>query len=259
MKGLRRISVLVLSLAAVITASAQARIIPREQLEAMANPRHSADSAWLQFDSKVIAAEPMKDNDAPHVFRYVMKNAGPEAVEIKRLTSTCSCAVAVCDKRTVKPGEQAVITVTYDPKGHPGRFERRIFIYTQEGMSPAAILKLSVTVERSDRFADLFKFEMGGIRLRRSEVAFRPDGKAVERIPFVNVSGAPLKLQCDEAMLPACLGFSAEPELLEDGEEGEIIISFDPEKGVVRETMPVILKGLGVSPSRSAITVKILK
>lgn len=259
MKGLRLISVLFLGLAALVTASAQIKIIPREQLEASANPRHSADSAWLQFDSKTIIAEPMKDNDAPRVFRYSMKNTGPEAVQIMRLTTTCSCAMAVCDRKVVKPGETAVISVTYDPKGHPGRFERRIFVYTQEGMSPAAILKLAVTVGRSDRFADLYKYEMGSIRLRRPGVTFRSAAKAVERIPFVNVSGAPLKLQCDKAMLPDCLGFSVEPELLEDGEEGEIIISFDPDKGVVRETMSVIMKGLGVSPSRSAITVKILK
>lgn len=258
MKSLRLISILVLSLAPFVSASAQIQIIPRDQLEARANPRHSADSSWLEFDSRMIETE-MMDNDSPLTFRYRMRNVGPEAVQIKRLTTTCSCAVAVCDRKTVNPGDTAVISVTYNPAGHPGKFTRRIFVYTQDGMFPAATLRLAVNVKHSDRFSDQYKHQIGTIRLRRQQVVFSPGVKAVEKIPFVNLSGSPMKLECDEAMLPACLDFTVEPSVIQDKEEGEIIISFDPEKGVVRENMPVILKGTGVSPSRSTITVRILK
>ena len=80
----------------------------------------------------------------------------------------------------------------------------------------------------------------------------------MERCPFVNLSGKPLKLQCETAMLPACLQFRTEPEVVEDGASGEIVILYDPSKGDGRDKMPVILKGLGVPPSQASIVVKVV-
>lgn len=250
------ISVIVLACAALCPVQAQIKVIPREKLEAVANPRLSPDSASLEFDVRRIVAGPMNETDAPKAFRYRMTNVGDAPVSITRINTTCSCANAVYDRKTVLPGESACITVTYDPKGHPGRFERRIFVYTGEGGSPAAILSLSVNVGHAEDFSGLYHHQMGPIRLRRTEVSFNPDAKGVEKIPFVNLSGGPMSLRCDETMLPECLGFYTEPSVVGDRQEGEIVITFDPSKGRVRTRMPVILKDLGISPSRSSITVK---
>lgn len=200
----------------------------------------------------------MNEDDDPKAFRYAFRNAGPEILEVKRLVSNCSCVTAICDKKHVKPGETAEITLTYNPKGHPGKFERRVFLYTQEGNSPAAILKLEVEVDGNKDFSDIFRYQMGPIRLRRQEVTFGQDRRAVETIPFVNLSGKPLRLECDRMMLPQCLEFSVEPEVVGDRQEGMIKISFDPEKLKAARQMQVLLKNLGVSPSRSAIKVNVL-
>ena len=50
------------------------------------------------------------------------ENIGKDTVCIKRLVSTCSCAVAVCEDKVLLPGEKSEVVVRYDPKGHPGRF-----------------------------------------------------------------------------------------------------------------------------------------
>ena len=119
-------------------------------------------------------------------------------------------------------------------------------------------MSLEVNVGHAEDFSGLFHHQMGCIRVRRQEVSFRPDVKAVEKIPFVNLSGKPLKLQCDTAMLPGCLSFSVAPSVVEDRGEGEIIISFDPSKPY-RPVMMVMLKDLGVSPSRASIKVNVNK
>ena len=66
-----------------------------------------------------------------------------------------------------------------------------------------------------------------------------------------------MKLQCETAFLPECLEFKTVPEDVPDGEEGEIVISYDPEQSERHNVMKVILKGLGISPSRSTLTVKL--
>ena len=234
---------------------AQTRIIPQAQREAVSNPRHSADSADLSFAQKHIVAEPMSEDDAPKTFVYRFENVGKETVTIRRMTSSCSCASAVCHQASVRPGEGAEILVTYNPKGHPGRFERKVFVYTQEGNAPAAVLKLSVDVSSGADHSTEWPLQMGGIRLRRSEVNFVQGRKAVETVSFINLTGKTLELECEEMLLPESITFEADP--VENMAEGTMRISYDPSKPGDREAVKLILKGLGVPPSKSSITIRI--
>lgn len=241
----------------VMTADAQLRMVSREKLQEVANPALSADSASLSFEQKHIIAEPMNEDDAPKTFVYRFTNIGKETLAIKRLVSTCSCASAICQAKEVAPGASVEISVIYNPKGHPGRFERKIFVYTQDGNAPAAVLRLSVEVSTGADLSQEWPVQMGCIRLRRSEVAFSAGAKGVEHLRFINLSGKPLVLQCEEPFLPDCLSFRTEPAVVEDGAEGVIVISYDPSLPGARETMNVILKGLGLPPAKSSITVRI--
>ena len=240
-----------------MTADAQLRMVSREKLQEVANPALSADSASLSFEQKHIIAEPMNEDDAPKTFVYGFTNISREPVAIKRLVSTCSCASAVCQVKEVAPGASAEISVIYNPKGHPGRFERKIFVYTQDGNAPAAVLRLSVEVATGADLSQEWPVQMGGIRLRRSEVVFSASAKGVEQLRFINLSGRPLALQCEENFLPECLSFRTEPAVVEDGAEGVIVISYDPSLPGARDSMNVILKGLGLPPTKSSITVRI--
>ena len=252
---------------AALSASAQMRIISREKVEAVSNPRLSADSASLAFETRHIVAKSMSEDDAPVTFVYKFENKGEKDIEILRLVSTCSCASATCSVKKVAPGASAEISVKYNPKGHPGRFERKVFLYTQPGNDPAAVLRLTVDVSSRADNATQWPVQMGGIRLRTTEVAFVKGQKAVETISFLNVSGKPLKLECETAFMPACFTFSSEE--VENGAEGTIRIAYDPAKlghpsasssghlsaSGARDTFSLILNGLGLPPSKSTITV----
>ena len=240
-------------------AFSQLRILPREKVESVANPRLSRDSAALAFDTRHIVAEPMNEDDAPKTFVYRFTCAGKEPLVIKRLVSSCSCAAAVAVKTEIGPGESSQIRVTYNPKGHPGRFERKIFVYTEGEDDPAAILRLSVDVSNGADISREWPVQMGPIRLRRQEVTFADGVKAVEKMRFVNLSGKPLTLSCEEAFLPECLSFRTDPVTVADGEEGQIVISYDPSVSGSRETMKVILKGLGLPPSKATISVRLTR
>lgn len=239
-----------------MTAHAQLRMVSKEKLQEVANPRHSADSAYLEFDSRHIIAEPMNEDDAPKTFVYRFTNVGKEVIAIKRLVSSCSCATAVCTVKEVAPGASAEISVRYNPAGHPGKFERKVFVYTQDGNAPAAVLRLSVDVASGADISGEWPVQMGSIRLRRSEVTFEAGEKAVEQLRFINVSSHPVTLDVDRNFLPECLTVTLESQTVPVGEEGVISISYDPSLPGARETMKIILKGLGLPPAKSSITVK---
>lgn len=251
------ISVVSAFLLVITPAFSQIRILPREKVESVSNPRLSRDSAALAFDTRHLVAEPMNEDDAPRTFVYGFTNKGNEPLVIRRLVTSCSCAAAVALKTEIAPGESSQIRVTYNPKGHPGRFERKVFVYTEGEDAPAAVLRLSVDVSNGADISDEWPVQIGSIRLRRQEVRFSEGVKAAEKMRFINLSGKALRLSCEDAFLPECLSFRTEPETVADGEEGLIVISYDPSAPDARETMKVILKGLDLPPSKATITVKL--
>lgn len=258
MYKLRFILVCFAAMASALTAAAQLRMVSKEKLEQVSDPRHSADSAFLAFDTRHIVAEPMNEDDTPKTFVYRFTNVGEHALQIKRLVSSCSCAAAVCTVREVVPGASAEISVRYNPEGHPGKFERKVFVYTQDGNDPSAVLKLSVDVSAGADLSGEWPVQMGSIRFRRSEVTFKSGEKAVETLRFINSGDRPVSLDVDRDFLPACLSVSFDRDLVEPGEEGVIRIAFDPSMSGVREAMKVILKGLGLPPTRSTLTVTVI-
>lgn len=239
-----------------LTAGAQIRIVPREKIEAVASPRLSSDSSSLMFDTRHIVAAVMSEDDQPVIYRYEMTNVSDETVNVLRTGTTCSCVTVNASRTRIAPGEKSVLTVRYDPKGHPGRFVRKIFVYTQPGNSPAAVLELTAQVERSTDRSKLYHVQMGNIRLRSEEVRFAKGTRAVETLNFINLSGKALELECDEASLPKCLRFETVPSVVEDGGEGVIRLTYEPAEGGCGNNVPLILKGLGVSEENSTINIR---
>lgn len=238
-----------------LTSRAQIKILSRETLEAVYSPRLSSDSLYLHFDTRHIRSGEMMENDPPAVFRYEMTNVGRETIDIRRLRTTCSCLTATASRNALEPGERTQLTVRYDPKGHFGKFEHKVFVYTGPGDSPAAVLKLSVDVQSARDMKDTYRIRMGCIGLRSDRIAFARGVKAVEILNFVNLSGKPLKLGCEDMFLPQCLKFETRPEVVEEGEEGVIVLTYEPDAGQVRDQVPLILKGLGVPPGTSTIKI----
>ncbi len=228
------------------------KLVSKDKLQSVNSPKLSKDSASLGFVTKHIVAEPMTEDEAPKTFTFEFINKGRGKLEIKRVVSTCSCAQAVCPTKALSPGERSAVTVIYNPKGHPGKFERKIFVYTQDGDVPAAVLRLSVNVENGMDLSGLYPVSMGKIRLRRTGVKFTEGKDAVEKIRFVNVSGRVLRFDCDRTFLPECISFYAPPT--RPLEEGEMVIRYDSSKPGTREKLSVFLNDLGVPPSQSSLT-----
>lgn len=249
----RIILLMALALGFLPEAGAQLRMVSKEKLKSVNSPQLSRDSASLDFVTRHIVAERMTEDEAPKTFTYEFTNAGRGKLEIKRLVSTCSCAQAICTKKVVAPGEKASVMVTYNPKGHPGRFERKVFVYTQEGDAPAAVLKLSVDVESAMDISGQYPVSMGKIRLKRTSVRFKEGTDAVDRLKFINVSGRVLRFDCDRAFLPECIQFYAPPT--RPLEEAEMVIRYDSSKPGTKEKMTVFLNDLGVSPSQSSVKI----
>ena len=249
---------LILIGASAVISDAQIKILPREKVMNVASPRLAKDSASFEFDSRLIA-DSMTEDDQPRIYTYSFVNIGNEPLEISRIVTTCSCLTTLSYTGCIEAGGEGVIKLKYNPKGHPGHFERKVFVYTKLHDEPSAVLRLKVNVESGTDLSGLYPVQMGSIRLRRDHVVFKKGETAVEKIRFINLSGKDLKLECEQGFLPDYIAFDVRPAVIPDRQEGEIVISYTPTDEEPKPVVPVMLKGLGLPPSRSAINVKMEK
>lgn len=236
-------------------AMSQMKILPREKVESVTSPRLSSDSSSFRFETMHIVAPEMTEDDEPQTFVFRFRNMSEKALHIDRIVTTCSCVSAVVSDDDVPSGNDAGIEVIYNPEGHTGKFERRIFVYAEGKTDPAAVLRLTVNVGSGKDVSADWPVRMGAIGLRRSGLTFVSGVKAVEKVRFINLGKKSVRLDCEKAFLPDCLTFDCEPSVVPAGAEGVMVISYDPSKGIERPNASVILKGLGLPPMRSSIKV----
>ena len=233
------------------------RILPREQLDSVANPVAAADSP-MRFECTRIDVGTIGEEDAPSEYRYRWRNAGEEPVVITAVQTGCGCAVARYDKRPVNPGETATIAVVFHPKGHPGWFSRKIAVYTQQARRPQAVLELTGRVEPAQMPVHAYRYAFGPLRLKQTQVRLDAARRGAERIEVLNAGDRALRIAADTAVLPRYLRVVCDPEVIPPGAKADIEIGFDPAEveAELPEQIPVLLNGIALPPEQRTVTVR---
>ncbi len=237
-------------------------------IDSLSNPVVAAGSEVMCFDDVRIEAGEMNEDSAPseYVFRWTNRGRVPLAVTF--VQTTCGCAAPSYDRNPVRPGEKGTLKVTYHPKGHPGGFLRRIFVYTNLSPDlPTAVLELSGRVLPSVLPTSDYPVAMGGLLLKRSAVTFSGDARQTERIECLNAGDKELRITADAKALPA--GILVEPLTIAPGEIADLVVRFDPSKAATPSppafgravagkhpaSAPVFLKGIHLPPTQCMITI----
>lgn len=187
-------------------------------------------SVVMAFDSLSIDLGNISEDGSPVSCTFRWRNAGDEPVSVLMVRTTCACLAADFDRNPVQPGEYAHIVLTYHQKGHPGRFDRKAFVYAgSRSSAPSAILSVTGDVEPSARPVWQYPYAMGPLLLRRREIRIGGKEPQVERAVCFNDGNTPLSVTAASS-LPAGFAFRCEPEVLEPGRTGELVVTFDPEK-----------------------------
>ncbi len=91
---------------------------------------------------------------------FKVKNAGDETLVVKELPSSCACTSGDIDKKEIAPGEEATLTVTFDPNYHEepdGLFNQRVKIVSNAKNAEPPTAKIWMTMDY-DLGKDKLKF-----------------------------------------------------------------------------------------------------
>ena len=85
--------------------------------------------------------------------RFRVSNEGSEDLAIGQLTTSCSCTSASIGSQTIAPGDEAILTVIFDPDFHEEPldvFKRTVFIPTNDPNTPEAEVSILVDILESE-------------------------------------------------------------------------------------------------------------
>ena len=268
----------------------QIRIVPREQLEL----NLSADSQALAFDTTELSLTSLSEDSEPVTVVFPVKNVSSRTLYLTRVSSSCSCLQPEPFDGFLKlsPGESYEIRAVYNPEGHPGKFSRKLFVYTAASEdTPAAVLTVNADVAWSSNPQTEFPVRCGNLLLARAEVTLSggevmlsggekwPAGKTeIVSIRCYNASSKAMRLSAQTDFVPFPVVMHCEPQVLRSGERGRIVLEIGGAGvageaggcgvaggaggcgvagGVASGEYPIFLKGCGARPSESKIILKI--
>ena len=249
----------------------QIRIVPREQLEL----NLSADSQALAFDTTELSLTSLSEDSEPVTVVFPVKNVSSRTLYLTRVSSSCSCLQPEPFDGFLKlsPGESYEIRAVYNPEGHPGKFSRKLFVYTAASEdTPAAVLTVNADVAWSSNPQTEFPVRCGNLLLARAEVTLSGGEKLlackkeIVSIRCYNASSKAMRLSAQTDFVPFPVVMHCEPQVLRSGERGRIVLEIGGDgcvggDGVAGEVAsgeyPIFLKGCGARPSESKIILKI--
>lgn len=161
-------------------------------------------------------------------YDFVFKNAGQIPLFIHEVKSSCGCTTPAYSREPVLPGKMGKITVIFHPEGRPGKFDKSIRVKSSVSSSDLVLKINGEVTPGNDRYPG-YRFRIGNLKLKNKSARLDAvhAGESTEgRIAVVNDGNQPLAIQFGN--VPAYLALSLEPEILEPGQEGDVVIVCHP-------------------------------
>lgn len=108
-------------------------------------PKSSVKGPDMRFDEYVIDHGAINQDDkVEKTFKF--KNVGNEELKISSVRSTCGCTAALVSQKSIPPNGQGEIKVTFNTKGKQGIQHQKIYIQSNDPVTPIAQVQLTGTV-----------------------------------------------------------------------------------------------------------------
>jgi len=105
-----------------------------------------AKAPQLTFESHSIEFGNIKGNTATE--RYItFRNTGKDELELRAIRPNCTCVTASASKESLKPGESATITISFNPADRIGTQNKAISVYSNDPGNPVQRVTFTAYVQ----------------------------------------------------------------------------------------------------------------
>lgn len=179
---------------------------------------------------------------------FEFKNEGMAPLVLSNVRASCGCTTPKWPREPIEPGQVGQITVTYNPNGRPGRFQKTITVTSNAAEATIRLYIKGEVIPKSAKPVDNYPVKIGDLSLKTKVLDF---GNIVNTTPHVNSivyanqSGKTITVDCkSEAAFVAAQATLAE---VENKKAGQFDVAFGADRcntyGPVETKLYVIVNG----------------
>jgi hypothetical protein len=170
----------------------------------------------------------INESDGSVSFKFDFTNVGGEPLVLSNVVASCGCTTPNWPKEPVLPGAKNSITVTYNPQGRPGRFEKTITVSSNADPATQTLRIMGEVIPKTPTTEDIYPQNIDGLRMKVTQIAFNniaPAEKATQTTEVYNSTAAPMKVAFNE--IPKFVTIKITPEVIQPQGKAIIEASYD--------------------------------
>lgn len=201
------------------------------------------------------------DGRVTTVFNF--RNEGMAPLVLSNVRASCGCTTPNWTREPINPGESGQITVTYNPNGRPGRFQKTITVTSNaEEATIKLYIKGEVIPKPAQPAPDSYPVKMGNLSLKTNtlNIGTIKMGQAVTKeIEYANKTKDPVTI----AMIIPAKGTDGQVTLekANPNETGKLLFVIDSKQlktyGPVEMYAYVVINGKKILTNDYRITIKV--
>lgn len=188
----------------------------------------SADAPAVQWLSTVHDFGAFDEDMGNVTADFRLVNTGDAPLVILAARASCGCTVPSFTKDPVAPGDTATISVTYNPTGRPGKFDKKVKIETNAPEKQTVITIKGSVIGASNTLRARFPIEAGPLKLRRDVVTFGEVYKGRVKTAFLEgYNRSNDSITPSVSSLPPYLRVQVAPKVVPPGEQVTFTLFYD--------------------------------
>lgn len=187
-----------------------------------------SQKAVISFETKDYNFGKINEDDGKATYEFEFVNKGMSPLVINRVQASCGCTTPTWSKQPIEPGKSGSITVTYNPLGRPGVFNKIISVYSNAIEEQVNLKIKGEVIAKPSSDYNPYPINFGGL-LSKTKVVMLSNiekGKTgMKTVDIQNSTSNPIKPTIEH--LPNYMTATFSPEVLKPSEEGKLIITLN--------------------------------
>ena len=187
----------------------------------------------IKFEKTAHVFGDIKEEAGPANIEFKFKNEGKAPLKLTSVRASCGCTTPEWTKEAIAPGEEGIVTASYNPKNRPGKFNKSVTVKT-DGEPEVVVLRISGNViPRPKGVQDYYPMEIGNLRFKTTHVFFGDvmhDGTDTATTLVYNQGEVPVKLNLEASRLPAHITMDAASEIINPKDTVRLSFTYDAVK-----------------------------
>ena len=131
-----------------------------------------AQQPVITFDKTTHDFGKINEADGRVTTVFEFKNEGMTPLVLTNVRASCGCTTPKWTHEPIEPGQTGEITVTYNPNGRPGRFQKSITVTSNAAEPTTRLYIKGEVIPKPSQPTDQFPVKMGELSLQRRSLSF---------------------------------------------------------------------------------------